>query len=468
MPKKERPNSEKESTGPAPKLAKIEEAFSHFHLDFDSPVTLFESLIAPITQEEFFKTYWEHQPLLIKRDNPAVAAYYQSLFQVTDLKELSRLGIYYGRDVNVCRCVNGKKKVLNKNGKVNFMQLKKDFDQNKATIQFHQPQRFKDELWRIQEKLECFFGSLVGSNVYITPQESQGLPPHYDDVEVFILQLEGQKHWRLYNPTVHLAREYNVESEARIGNPTHEFMLKPGDFLYFPRGTIHQADTPVGISHSTHVTISTYQNNSWGDLLLDSMPGLVFDASIADVEFRRGVPKQQLMQVNSEDSAGRLSSLLRNIAARLESGQQLRSAEMKKDFILNRLPPFFDKHSAPLEPGGKLPKLNSQIQLSFKDHVIITLEPDENNDDEHQGMKVLVCHSLKNSREMHMMGDDEDGDEIGRSKMNGLRFPVSYMDALKQILSNEVVSVKELKLNTDSDKENLVLSLWTECLIRVI
>lgn len=43
---------------------------------------------------------------------------------------------------------------------------------------------FKDELWRIQEKLECHFGSLVGSNVYITPAGSQGLPPHYDDVEV--------------------------------------------------------------------------------------------------------------------------------------------------------------------------------------------------------------------------------------------------------------------------------------------
>lgn len=42
----------------------------------------------------------------------------------------------------------------------------------------------KDELWKIQEKLECYFGSLVGSNVYMTPAGSQGLPPHYDDVEV--------------------------------------------------------------------------------------------------------------------------------------------------------------------------------------------------------------------------------------------------------------------------------------------
>lgn len=46
------------------------------------------------------------------------------------------------------------------------------------------PPLVKDELWRIQEKLECYFGSLVGSNVYLTPAGAQGLPPHYDDVEV--------------------------------------------------------------------------------------------------------------------------------------------------------------------------------------------------------------------------------------------------------------------------------------------
>ena len=33
--------------------------------------------------------------------------------------------------------------------------------------------------------LESYFNCLVGSNVYITPHGSQGLAPHYDDVEVY-------------------------------------------------------------------------------------------------------------------------------------------------------------------------------------------------------------------------------------------------------------------------------------------
>ena len=35
---------------------------------------------------------------------------------------------------------------------------------------------------------------------YLTPPGTQGFAPHYDDIEAFILQLEGKKHWKLYNP----------------------------------------------------------------------------------------------------------------------------------------------------------------------------------------------------------------------------------------------------------------------------
>ena len=35
---------------------------------------------------------------------------------------------------------------------------------------------------------------------YLTPSNSQGFAPHYDDIEAFVLQLEGKKHWRLYSP----------------------------------------------------------------------------------------------------------------------------------------------------------------------------------------------------------------------------------------------------------------------------
>ena len=36
--------------------------------------------------------------------------------------------------------------------------------------------------------------------MYLTPAGTQGFAPHYDDIEAFVLQLEGQKHWKVYNP----------------------------------------------------------------------------------------------------------------------------------------------------------------------------------------------------------------------------------------------------------------------------
>lgn len=465
MSKNEEPTGNGEEDRYVPcKQVKVDVSDSMSALNFDSPTALFESLISPIKIETFFKEFWEQKPLLIQRNDPSLATYYQSLFRLSDMNRICLQGLYYGKDVNVCRCINGKKKVLNKSGKVQFLQLRKDFDQKRATIQFHQPQRFKDELWKIQEKLECYFGSLVGSNVYMTPAGSQGLPPHYDDVEVFILQLEGEKHWRLYSPTVPLAREYSVEPEARIGTPTHDFILKPGDLLYFPRGTIHQANTPSGLAHSTHVTISTYQNNSWGDFLLDSLSGLVFDIAKEDVALRTGIPRQMVMHVETPTAALRkLSGFLRTLANQLEDRKELLSSDMKKDFVMHRLPPYYMESGIDLlEPGIKFPTLDSTVRLQFKDHTVITVGPDENQSDEAPQKVIYIYHSLKNLRQTHMMGKDDE------AELHGLRFPLSHLDALKQIWSGSAVPVEDLKLPTDEEKRNLVLSLWTECLLHVV
>ena len=47
---------------------------------------------------------------------------------------------------------------------------------------------FQDELWQLNAALEKEFGCLVGANVYITPAGAQGLAPHYDDIEVSLVQ----------------------------------------------------------------------------------------------------------------------------------------------------------------------------------------------------------------------------------------------------------------------------------------
>ena len=76
------------------------------------------------------------------------------------------------------------------------------------------------------------------------------------------IKTEGEKKWRLYRPKAELARYYSLDYEREeIGKPFLEVTLKAGDVLYFPRGTIHEAETSAQVS--THITLSTYQHFAW-------------------------------------------------------------------------------------------------------------------------------------------------------------------------------------------------------------
>ena len=101
----------------------------------------------------------------------------------------------------------------------------------RASLQFHQPQQHSDRLWAIMHALESETQTLWGANVYMTPvcllvcslslslslsldnasnsffsctrfqPAAQGLAPHHDDIDAFVVQCEGRKRWRVYEPT---------------------------------------------------------------------------------------------------------------------------------------------------------------------------------------------------------------------------------------------------------------------------
>lgn len=145
----------------------------------------------------------------------------------------------------------------------------------------------------MNSKLQEYFHCMIGTNVYLTPPNSQGFAPHYDDIEAFVLQLEGSKHWRVYAPRTpqeHLPRVSSKNfSQDEIGKPILDVKLEPGDMLYFPRGFIHQAETVEG-KHSLHITVSMFQKTSYADLLEALVPVALQSAINSDVRFREGLP----------------------------------------------------------------------------------------------------------------------------------------------------------------------------------
>ncbi|WP_430501752.1 cupin domain-containing protein [Micromonospora trifolii] len=97
-------------------------------------------------------------------------------------------------------------------------------------------------------------------NAYLTPAGSQGFATHYDTHDVFVLQVDGRKHWRIHPPVLPDplekqpwgGRADEVGATAQ-GEAALDVVLAPGDALYLPRGWLHSAQAQD--ASSLHLTV---------------------------------------------------------------------------------------------------------------------------------------------------------------------------------------------------------------------
>lgn len=251
---------------------------------------VFKWMIAPYNVDEFFKNIWERKPLHIARGNPD---YYKEIITTPIIDNMLRNeNIQFTKNIDVTSYVDGKRETHNPEGRAH-PHLVWDFYLNGCSIRLLNPQTYIPKLHLMNATMQEFFNSFVGANAYLTPPDSQGFAPHYDDIEAFILQTEGKKHWRVYKPRNEAEVLPRVSSknydQNEIGNPILEVTLEAGDMLYFPRGYIHQGVTVDG-EHSLHLTISTYQKHSWADLFEKLIPAALQVAISENVELRKGLP----------------------------------------------------------------------------------------------------------------------------------------------------------------------------------
>ncbi|MGY4856525.1 cupin domain-containing protein [Cryobacterium sp. AP23] len=97
-------------------------------------------------------------------------------------------------------------------------------------------------------------------NAYITPASARGFDPHYDVHDVFVIQIAGEKRWRIHSPVYEnpLRNQPWDDHRAEVARkakdePAIEKTFRPGDVLYLPRGWIHSATALGGTS--IHLTI---------------------------------------------------------------------------------------------------------------------------------------------------------------------------------------------------------------------
>ncbi|KAF8777857.1 Ribosomal oxygenase 1 like protein [Argiope bruennichi] len=250
----------------------------------------FRWLIDPVEPEVFFKEEYERRPFIIRRSNKS---YYKGLYSTNQFDKIVRQNLLnYGVEIDVVKYVDGERIPLESDHKIIPSFLWTAFKDG-YSIRMRNPQAYNKSLRSLCALLQEYFGNYVGVNMYLTPADSQGFPPHFDDIDAFVLQIEGTKHWKFYTPSEkdELATASSADlDEAALGEPCMEVEVNPGDLLYFPRGFIHQARADPD-THSLHLTVSTNQMNTWGDLLQIAFRDAVQTAMTNDVEFRKSLPK---------------------------------------------------------------------------------------------------------------------------------------------------------------------------------
>ncbi|MGD8167571.1 cupin domain-containing protein [Herbiconiux sp. P16] len=134
-----------------------------------------------------------------------------------------------------------------------------------ATIVLQGLHRLWPPLIDFTRRLVDDLGHPAQVNAYVTPASSRGFDPHYDVHDVFVLQIAGEKHWRIHSP-VHpdplRDQPWGDHSDAVAREaqnpPVIDAVLRPGDALYLPRGWLHSAEALGGTSVHLTVGVAAY------------------------------------------------------------------------------------------------------------------------------------------------------------------------------------------------------------------
>ena len=201
-------------------------------------------LVSPLTTEEFAEHHWGQHPLYVPRSDPGYFARDFSLDALDSLLLSTKVrpsDIRLYRDQGDCtdRFTYPSRWSSPDNLRDHGAELLVDVGalqrllQSGATIAVNQVGDYAPGLAHLCRSVEATLRcKRVVCNAYLSPAGSEGWGAHYDLDDLFVLQLEGEKRWRVFEAPVELpAREIFVKGRYQLGSLVGDWLLKPGDTL---------------------------------------------------------------------------------------------------------------------------------------------------------------------------------------------------------------------------------------------
>jgi hypothetical protein len=241
-------------------------------------------LVAPVDGDTFLRDYYEKMPLL---NSAGDRGRFSSLLSIDRLDEFLAGADLRDGMLDLARHGDpvARGDYVDEEGRIRPAAVAREYGRGATLVlpQLHESIFGLGEFVRAVEEL---FSCQVTSNIYLTPPGNQGFPPHYDNHDVFVLQVSGGKLWRLYETSADTPYrgERFEQSGMEPGAVAQEFRLGPGDCAYLPRGVMHDAEN-IGDEPSLHITVGLF-TRKWADLVLEA----VSELALAEPDFRRSLP----------------------------------------------------------------------------------------------------------------------------------------------------------------------------------
>lgn len=225
--------------------------------------------------KEFVENMWQQRPFLCNKPLPNIFKSYLS----TDLKaDVDKDFIEAGRGTFEDGKTGWNMKAVSKprgksfdEAKLRFEDIEVALKEKSGTVVINSAGGFIPRMASVCLDAIGAFQLPVALNMYVTsPGQRTSAPPHTDKQDVFVMQCQGKKRWRVFSPPP-TARMPRADPLARgkssdiltlfeLEKPLIDVVLQTGQVLYVPAGFPHTTDTITddaaeGEEPSLHLTL---------------------------------------------------------------------------------------------------------------------------------------------------------------------------------------------------------------------
>jgi 50S ribosomal protein L16 3-hydroxylase len=187
------------------------------------------ALLGGLTPEQFMKRHWQKKPLLIRQAVPNM----KPLIERSELLEMVE-----SEEVESRHIVRKGTKWTLKKGPMARKSLP-SFKTPDWTVLIQGVDLHNDAVHALLQQFRFVPDARLDDLMISYATDGGGVGPHFDSYDVFLLQAQGQRKWRIGRQKKFELQEGVPLKILKEFKPEAEFLLNPGDMLYLPPGYAH-------------------------------------------------------------------------------------------------------------------------------------------------------------------------------------------------------------------------------------